>query len=189
MRYAVCCITHEIKWSFQNTLTRLEKDVKAHQTFTNNELKEMRDEMSSLMARIAVVEKELEEQKSKRGEEEPNPQLSHLYDRLNYMERKHRENNIRLIGVPETYREDCLQIVHKIVQEELGEAWVEVAHQTGRRQENRPRHNIFCVLHTVQKNIILQRQRDRLQERPYFLVEDLTKTDYMVKRSLKPEID
>jgi len=115
--------------------------------------------------------------------------ISRLTQKINSMERKQRERNVRLIGVAEQRGEDCHQLVTRILNLDLNmNPVVEVAHRTGRLTQ-RPRHIIFRVGYVNDKIEILSRQFQALRNKPYFLVEDLTKMDYETKKSLKPEMD
>ena len=115
--------------------------------------------------------------------------LHSLEDRLNFMERKQRERNIRLIGIPENQYENCYDIVLNLTQELQLYVNVEVAHRTGRPGQQRPRHIIARVSSVQEKLDILRAQKHFLKHKAYFFVEDLTKKDYESKRALKPVID
>ena len=122
---------------------------------------------------------------------EPNGQiekLQRLEKHVNYLERKQRERNIRLIGIPESQYENCYDIVVSIIQELQVYADVEVAHRTGRSGQQ-PRHIIARVTSVQGKLDILRAQKHFLKNKAYFFVEDLTKKDYETKRALKPVID
>ena len=123
---------------------------------------------------------------------EPNGQiekLQRLEEHVNYLERKQRERNIRLIGIPENQYENCYDIVVSIIQELQVYADVEVAHRTGRSGQQQPRHIIARVTSVQGKLDILRAQKHFLKNKAYFFVEDLTKKDYETKRALKPVID
>ena len=77
--------------------------------------------------------------------------LQRLEDRLNIMERKQRERNIRLIGIPEDKYENCHDIIVNITQELQLYVNVEVAHRTGRSGQQRPRHIIARVSSVQEK--------------------------------------
>jgi hypothetical protein len=115
--------------------------------------------------------------------------LDRLEDQMNYMERKQREKNIRLIGIAESRSENCYNIVTDIISNELGvPVNVDVAHRTGRKDDQYPRHIIFRVSSMQEKMDVLRAQKQALKHKAYFFVEDLSKKDYNTKRALKPVI-
>jgi archaellum component FlaC len=116
--------------------------------------------------------------------------ISQLTNKLNALERKQRERNLRLVGVEERRGEDCHQLVMSILNRELCmNPIIEVAHRTGRYNHSHPRQIIFRASSIHAKTEILRRQHECLRHLPYFIVEDLTKMDYELKKSLKPEMD
>ena len=111
---------------------------------------------------------------------EPNGQiekLQRLEEHVNYLERKQRERNIRLIGIPKNQYENCYDIVVSIIQELQVYADVEVAHRTGRSGQQQPRHIIARVTSVQGKLDILRAQKHFLKNKAYFFAEDLTKKD------------
>lgn len=108
--------------------------------------------------------------------------------KLNQLERKQRERNLRLIGIPEVRGESCYEILVQILSPMDETGIIETAHRTGRKNGNRPRHIIFRVATVQQKYDILKFQRN-LNNVGYTFVEDLTKKDLETKRSLQPEIE
>ena len=118
---------------------------------------------------------------------EPNAQtekLQSLEDCVNFMERKQRERNIRLIGIPENQYENCYDVV-SMTQELQVYVNVEVAHRTGRSGQQQPRHIIARVASAQGKLDILRAQKHFLKNKACFFVEDLTKKDYETKQALK----
>ena len=111
-----------------------------------------------------------------------------LEDRLNQIERKQRERNLRLVGIREERGEDCYAILYDIMYHMNLNPNIETAHRTGRRQGHYPRHIIFRVSRIEDKYSILENQR-QLFGKDFFFVEDLTKSDYEKKKALKPQMD
>lgn len=116
--------------------------------------------------------------------------LNFMERRINYMERKQRERNLRLIGVMETNQENCYDILWGILSEFRFETLpqIEVAHRTGRRG-HQPRHIILRTVKLQDKVEILRRQREALRDKSYFFTDDLTAQDYKTKQQLRPEIE
>lgn len=112
-----------------------------------------------------------------------------LEQRMNTMERRQRELNLRLVGVRENRDERCADFVKDVINNDLQlQVNITKAHRTGRLQPNKPRHIIFTVP-TIDNNFaILKRQYTALREKAYHITEDLTKYDYLTKRSFGPQI-
>jgi len=115
--------------------------------------------------------------------------MAFLEEEINRLERKQRERNIRVIGVQEQYRENCMQIVENIVQGQLRvNAKIEVAHRTG--PNNEPRRHIIARVSSVQEKIdIFKAQRYSGTFPNVVFTDDLTSRDYKRKRAYKPQID
>lgn len=187
----------------QRNLSALVTEMKKQQQNVDRQLDviaTLQQDMTGVKTRIQKIEDELTDlSKSDLSKSDYPVQVEENLERLemkmNNMERKQREKNVRLIGVTETFREDCLGLVYKILRDEMDiHGDIEVAHRTGRRstpqnQQSRPRHIIFRVSHIQCKNDILSAQRYALRDKPYFFTDDLTKMDLDRKRELKPEID
>lgn len=106
------------------------------------------------------------------------------------MERKQRERNLRLVGIHENNGENCESIIQGVLSEmNFGPVAIEVAHRTGRRGNQQPRHIIFRTVKLQDKFHILKMQREGLRDRPYFFSIDLTAQDYREKMRLQPEIE
>jgi len=115
--------------------------------------------------------------------------IQNLEEQVNNLERKQRERNLRLVGLRESLGEDCKQIIEDILRNELNmNARVEVAHRTGRKNEDMPRHMIFRVDSIQDKIDILKRQKSALQKYGFFIVEDLTRKDYKKKQAFSSQI-
>jgi hypothetical protein len=115
--------------------------------------------------------------------------LEKLEEKVNYMERKQRERNLRLVGITEDTDDSCMTIVWNIVNEELNvPAKIEDAYRAG-RQGNQPRHIIVHCSNSDEKIAIFRAQRHALKNKSYFFVDDLSKKDYETKLAFKPQID
>ena len=113
--------------------------------------------------------------------------LEMLDMKINQLERKQRERNIRLVGYKESRAENCVTIIDDIIKDvlDIDGITVETAHRTGRKT-GRPRHIIARVGTRSEKIEILKQQREGLKHKEYFIVDDLTQQDLQEKRRLQP---
>ena len=159
-----------------NTQETLQKTV----TNIETQIIKQREQQRNIVMNIETISMSQESMKQ---------QITHLEIKLNDLERKQRERNIRLIGFPEKRNEDCYDILYNICHQMNVNPNIEAAHRTGKRHiGNRPRHMIFRVQNIEDKYRILRYQK-YIQDREFFFVEDLTKMDYETKNLLKPQID
>lgn len=115
-------------------------------------------------------------------------EVSQLVEQVNRIERKQRERNVRLIGLQEQHGENCKAIVESIIRGELRlNAYVEVAHRTGRKTD-RPRHVIFRLSSVQEKIDVLKAQRHSTLRSNIHFIEDLTHKDYETKKAFRPQI-
>ena len=77
------------------------------------ELQNLKDSHDDMMQRICVLE-----------------------NKTNMIERKSRERNLRLIGIPEQYNDDCYAILYDIMRMMDINPRIESAHRTGKRHAN-----------------------------------------------------
>ena len=120
-------------------------------------------------------------------------QLVSLDEQTNILERKSRERNLRLVGVPEREGENCTIIAHQVMLKFTEDAVIEAAHRTGKHKvkEGRRQHRqiIFRVKSLDHKILALKLQRQRLANENYHLINDLTKADLEKKRKLQPVME
>ena len=117
-------------------------------------------------------------------------QLQRMESKMNSMERKLKEYNLRLVGIEEKRGENCIEIVSAILDSDLQlSPNIENAYRTGRIQQHKPRHIVFKVKSTQDKFDILKQQYVKLQDKHYSIREDLTKSDYIKKQAYGPQIN
>ena len=120
-------------------------------------------------------------------------QLVALDEQTNNLERKSRERNLRLVGVPEHEGENCSIIAQRVMLKFTEDAVIEAAHRTGRHtvKDGRRQHRqiIFRVKSLDHKILALKLQRQRLANENYHLINDLTKADLEKKRKLQPVME
>ena len=90
-------------------------------------------------------------------------QLVALDEQTNILERKSRERNLRLVGVPEREGENCTIIAQRVMLKFTEDAVIEAAHRTGKYtvKEERRQHRqiIFRVKSLDHKILALKLQR------------------------------
>jgi hypothetical protein len=161
-------------------ILEIQEEMRKSMTEENSKIKKLEERVSKL---------ELCQVNSPDENEHTKEVIARMEDQVNRIERKQRENNLRLIGIREINGEDCKSIVDQILYNDLNfEARLEVAHRTGRRIDGRPRHIIFRVDSVYSKTEILKRQRVALQGVGYFITDDLTISDLLKKRAFSDQI-
>ena len=166
------------------------QDIQANMASQNQSIKSMEHEINIVKSRVSDLEtRPSQTSHSSIHSPQENNVVSQLIEQVNRVERKQRERNLRLVGFEEKFKEDCVDIIGYIINEELNiNAYIETAHRTGRRSHY-PRHIIFCVSSLSDKIEILRSQRHSLNTKGYFFTDDLTSKDYNLKRQYKPQID
>ena len=113
-------------------------------------------------------------------------------ERLNRIERKSRENNLRIVGYQESPNENVEQIVSSVLNTKFGMKLVAIqsAHRTGKnimyQGKKQPKHIIFKLLNHPDKIHIMQNKAKCLEHENYFITDDMTEDDLELKRRLKP---
>ncbi|KAJ8026396.1 LINE-1 retrotransposable element ORF1 protein [Holothuria leucospilota] len=150
--------------------------------------KELKEELKSHVRRITKLEKANEELKNRcQSLHEKVAKLekenSEQYTLLNKQERFSRRNNLRLVGVKFTEQEDCIQLA-KATFAEIGlqDCKIERAHRDGKLVPGRDRHILVKVSFYQDKLFLLRNARSKLQNKPYFITDDLTIQDLKEKR-------
>ena len=176
--------------ALQSAMAGIQAQMNTFQTNMSHQLSSMKILESEIMnMKTRLSDLEINQQGLRSHTPLPSEPMSQLAEQVNRIERKQRENNLRLIGFGEQPRENCYEILDHILCDQMKlKTYVEVAHRSGRRGDS-PRHVIFRVSSLQDKIDILKYQRQCLGSSAYFFAEDLTVKDYHTKRSLKPEID
>lgn len=117
-----------------------------------------------------------------------------LEDKSNALERYSRRNNLRLVGIPEHEGENPAVLVLGVLKDDLGmeNVTLETAHRVGKSRiigGNNTRHLIFKVAKFPDKVAILQKKREALNGKTYYITDDLTDIDMERKRALKPVME
>ena len=155
VRSALECIldnqedTNERIASIENKFTSLDLKL-ANQgkaiDFVQANVTEVKKDNKMLKEKVSAMEKQLEV----------------LETQANALERKSRERNLRLVGVPEREGENCVKIYQRVMGKFTADAVVEAAHRTGRPvTEGRKQHRqiIFRVSSLDHKILALRQQR------------------------------
>lgn len=153
-----------------------------------NTITQIKQDILAILDRVQKLEVQANMNRNNHMIQHSQSDYEKLEKKINQIERKQRELNLRLVGIKETKDECCIEIVKSVLQRDLKlQVDVQAAHRTGRKREQ-PRHIIFTVdtLHTKFK--ILKQQHIKLQDKLYSIVEDLTKPDYFTKRAFGPQI-
>ena len=155
---------------------------------------ELREELKTHASKIKKLEKEnLElktccaalEQKVTKLEKES---MDH-YALLNKQERFSRRSNLRLVGFKHSENEDCIQIAKTVFADVgLPDCRIERAHRDGKFVQGRDRHLLIKVSFYQDKLFLLRNAKAKLQNKPFFLTDDLTQLDLKEKRKWTPQV-
>lgn len=107
------------------------------------------------------------------------------YAEINKLERMSRRNNFRIVGIPTAVNENCEDIFFSTVLPNFENApniSVERCHRDGRDRPGKPPHILVRCLSYKDKVFIMKSCRNSLAGKPYFIVDDLTRTDLKEKR-------
>ena len=166
--------------------TNLEKIVDLEQSveYAHNDISQVKQENKELWAKMRALERDLSA--SIEG------QVA-TADKVHDLERRSREYNFRIIGVPEKERENCPKVVAKLLVESK---WadgkeedvlnnIEVAHRTGKQ---RPRQIIVRCITRRYKNSVVRAAKTKRRTDKIIAFEDLTQRDYQARQSAKPQM-
>lgn len=117
-----------------------------------------------------------------------------LEDKSNALERYSRRNNLRLVGIPEQDGENPADLVQGVLKDDLGmeSVGLESAHRVGKARTidgKKTRHLIFKLTRFTDKIAILQKKREALNGKDYYITDDLTDSDMEKKRALRPVME
>ena len=172
----------------------IEKAINAFAVDLRNLKSELRDELKKQTRKITNLEKEnkelkdrcttLEEKVSKlerdRGEQ---------FALINKQERFSRRNNVRIVGHDTSQDEDCIQIAKTVFKEAgLEECRIERAHRDGKIVHGRNRHILVKLSFYQDKLFLMKNARLKLQQKPYFLTDDLTLQDLREKKKWATQV-
>ena len=170
----------KIKRNIDRQLSKLEDhfnnailELRATVTELRDENTALNSKCSQLESRIVTLEKTVE---------------SHAHQ-INVQERFSRRNNVRIVGRQFNSSEDCLAIASEIFKEIEGkDRKIERAHRDGRVTPGKPRHILVKLAFYSDKVDIMKKAREALKDKPYFVVDDLTKIDLNEKRKWAPRV-
>ena len=122
-------------------------------------------------------------------------EIAEIREDINKLERKSRENNLRIVGMKVDENEVPIDLVKGVLSNKFGlpEIELEVAHRTGKikyvRGVKQPRHIIFKVQRRDDNYAILKKKRESLQHEAYYITDDMTDADLAKKIGLKLVIE
>ena len=99
-------------------------------------------------------------------------------EKINDLERHSRKNNLRIIGVPYTKDEDCVEVSKTILNSVLNtDVSIDIAHRTGRYFPNESKQIIVSLSSIEDKHNIMKNSKRMLSGQPCYIVDDLTEQD------------
>ena len=111
-------------------------------------------------------------------------------EEINKLERMSRRNNFRIVGVPQVNGENVESIVKDQILPlfDIPGIVIERCHRDGRGANGRPPHILVRCLSYPMKVDIMKRRRTILNEKPFFIVDDLTKVDLAERKKWAPQV-
>ncbi|KAJ8039615.1 LINE-1 retrotransposable element ORF1 protein [Holothuria leucospilota] len=162
--------------NLQTSISKLERELGKAVEFQAKRI-------DDLESKMAAKEKELEDFSQKIAALER--ALDYTTDDVNKQERMSRRNNFRIVGIPSTEDEDCESIVKTRVLPlfpEIQDVRIERCHRDGRSHGDRSPHILVKCLSYKDKVAIMKARRSALENKPFFIVDDLTRIDLKEKK-------
>ena len=164
---AISAITKELK-SLESQFQRALEYESSRITTLEKDNLELKEHCKNLEKRVTVLEEGAKSQ----------VQTSNKQERLS------RRSNFRIVGLTEETGEDCLALTKQVLEElNMKDTRIERAHRDGRTQSGKSRHLLVRISFYQDKAQIMKTARSLLQEKPYHIVDDLTRTDLSEKKN------
>ena len=164
-----------------NRNTKSIDDIKQSLDFQDTTVSEIDTKVTDIETILKKHESEMAELKNS---------MSTLKTENNSLGRYTRSFNLRFLGIPETKGENCREVLHKLLKDnlEIGDDVIENAHRTGDRhkQDKRPRQIIARFYSRPVRNQVIRSARKADPSPPFVVLDDLTETDLSEKRRVLP---
>ena len=179
---------------YESRLDSVEKSL----VFAHNQIDQLQKDLSNKDHNLINIEKKLNNSEAENMTK--TLEIQKLKEQLNAQERYQRGWNFRVVGVPEKGRgkENCAQIVQDIIMENklftnvdnksAVAKLIENAHRSG-KPGNKPRHIIVKMFSRPIRREIMIRSKENLKDKNYHLIDDLTYSDYQLKKKAKDQMD
>ena len=117
--------------------------------------------------------------------------ISSMTSDLNSLERYTRSFNFRILGLPESEDENCMDSVRQILKDkfDIEAPVIENAHRVGISRGDKPRQMIARFYSRAIRRDVMISSRERLRNTRLRFVDDLTQKDLEEKRRIKPLMD
>ena len=155
-------------------MRRLENELGASLEYESKRINDLENKVRPLETETSELKKSVQKLQT---------QVNLQQDILNNQERFSRRNNFRLVGVPTTENEDCLQYVENMLRDKfnMGDVIVERAHRAGRSAQGKSPHILVKLLSFRDKMKVMKSARSVLKGTRSFILDDLTKQDLAEK--------
>ncbi|KAJ8019197.1 LINE-1 retrotransposable element ORF1 protein [Holothuria leucospilota] len=166
--------------AFSSDLKNLKGELKKELTAQTRKINKLEKENKELKQRCHSLEEKVSKLESESSDQ---------FALINKQERFSRRNNVRIVGYATSQNENCIQIAKNVFREiGLNDCYIERAHRDGKIVEGRSQHILVKVSFHQDKLFLLKHARVKLQEKPYFLTDDLTRLDLMEKKKWKNQV-
>lgn len=173
---------HEFQIQIQKTLDELMSGMKKLETELNKSIEFQSERIDELEAKVTPLE--VENSKLRKEVDSLSESLQQNSELINKQERFSRRNNFRIVGVPTTENENCVEFVEDLITTKFAMPGVTVerAHRDGRGIAGKSPHLLVKLLSYRDKVDIIRSAKSVLKEQSYFILDDLTKPDLAEKK-------
>ena len=171
--------------SIETCVAKNESTIQDTITSINFESENVKD----LSNEIATIKKQLKDFQIE--SQQASATIASLQSETNNLQRYTRSYNVRVLGIPEKDREDCMATVEDILSRyfDVPVGAIENAHRVGKSSGGKPRQLIARFFSRVTRRLVMTSARDTLANTGIRFVDDLTPKDLEAKRRILPYME
>nr|XP_054772668.1 uncharacterized protein LOC129280673 [Lytechinus pictus] len=175
----------ELSSDFENYVRRGIADIKSMCAGFEKALDFLGDRTEKLEKRMSPLEKKVKELEIATQQNTQALEKSALAE--NKIERFSRRNNLRVVGLPMSRQERGVEVAVAFLEKffDMRSPRVERAHRDGRKVGDRPCHLLIRMLSYQDKHFVLSQQRKKLEQYPFYIIDDLSAMDRAEKKNCK----
>ncbi|XP_054752768.2 uncharacterized protein LOC129258536 [Lytechinus pictus] len=178
----------ELSSDFENYVRRGIADIKSMCAGFEKALDFLGDRTEKLEKRMSPLEKKVKELEIATQQNTQALEKSALAE--NKLERFSRRNNLRVVGLPMSRQERGVEVAVAFLEKffDMRSPRVERAHRDGRKVGDKPRHLLIRMLSYQDKHFVLSQQRKKLEQYPFYIIDDLSATDRAEKKKWQKDV-
>ena len=171
--------------SIETRVAKNESTIQDTITSINFESENVKD----LSNEIATIKKQLNDFQIE--SQQASATIASLQSETNNLQRYTRSYNVRVLGIPEKDREDCMATIEDILSRyfDVPVGAIENAHRVGKSGGGKPRQLIARFFSRVTRRLVMTSARDALANTGIRFVDDLTPKDLEAKRRILPYME